>query len=262
MTEAENIESVFFKVLEDIKDYLEDLTLVGGWAPYVYARFLWENPAAKLITTSDVDFGIGKTKTKVYPRTIFQTLSPLDYLERHPRMDRLYPVVLYKKGRIPVEFIASPDIADDIIENLIGTQINVNKIDKFDFLLNHKIPIIIGKTKYAANYKIYCPDPAAFLYHKGITFTDRENEQKKSKDLYYIYFILRHAPDRGEIFKRINLYRKDIYFDVFIANLNKYFERPSSQGCMMVEKENGPDEFIDNVRQDAYKRFNDLQKLL
>ena len=29
------------------------------------------------------------------------------------------------------------------------------------------------------NYKIYCPKPSAFLYHKGATFIDREDEQKQ-----------------------------------------------------------------------------------
>jgi len=51
------IESVFFSVLEDLRDYLGDLTLVGGWMPYVYSRFLWNNLTVKEITTVDIDFG-------------------------------------------------------------------------------------------------------------------------------------------------------------------------------------------------------------
>ena len=38
----EKIENVFFNVLEDIHDYLPDLTLVGGWMPYIYSNFLWK----------------------------------------------------------------------------------------------------------------------------------------------------------------------------------------------------------------------------
>lgn len=47
MTNIENIESIFFKVLADLKEYLDDLTLVGGWTPYVYSRFLWNNLRVK-----------------------------------------------------------------------------------------------------------------------------------------------------------------------------------------------------------------------
>jgi len=71
LTEIENIETIFFKVLEDLKDYLVDLTLVGGWMPYVYSRFLWNNLVVKPIITTDIDFGVGSAKTKVHPRTIF-----------------------------------------------------------------------------------------------------------------------------------------------------------------------------------------------
>lgn len=59
MTDLDKIESVFFNVLEDLKDYLVDLTLVGGWMPHVYSRFLWNNPAIKTVTTVDIDFGFG-----------------------------------------------------------------------------------------------------------------------------------------------------------------------------------------------------------
>lgn len=143
MTELDKLESIFFDVLNDLKNYLSDLTLVGGWIPYIYAKFLWNNLTAKLITTTDIDFGFGESKTEVYPKTIFQMLSPLDYTERHPRMDRIYPVVLYKKGKIRIDFITFPEVSPDAIEKFIGRQININKIENFDFLLKYRIPVNI-----------------------------------------------------------------------------------------------------------------------
>ena len=50
-------ESIFFDVLEDLKDYLPDLTLVGGWVPYVYAKYIWKNVPNLAVSTSDIDFG-------------------------------------------------------------------------------------------------------------------------------------------------------------------------------------------------------------
>jgi len=41
LTEFEYFESVFFQVLDDLAEYLGDLTLVGGWLSYVYAKYLW-----------------------------------------------------------------------------------------------------------------------------------------------------------------------------------------------------------------------------
>ena len=100
------------------------------------------------------------------------------------------------------------------------------------------------------------------MYHKGVTFIDRENEQKQAKDLYYMYFILRYAPELDSIFKEIVQYAEKGYFKSISKNLKKYFERKSSQGCLMVEKENGPDEYIDDLRQDIFKRFDKLREVL
>jgi len=36
LPENTGFESDFFGVLGDIEDYLPELTLVGGWVPYIY----------------------------------------------------------------------------------------------------------------------------------------------------------------------------------------------------------------------------------
>ena len=88
----EKIEAVFFNVLEDMRDYLPDLTLVGGWMPYIYSNFLWKTSVRKPVTTADIDFGVGQSVTGDYSKTIFETLSSLDYKERHLKMDRGFRV--------------------------------------------------------------------------------------------------------------------------------------------------------------------------
>jgi hypothetical protein len=247
--------------LEDLKDYLYDLTLVGGWVPYVYTRFLWRNVLAKPVTTVDIDFGFGEIEKRIYPKTIFDMLSSLDYNEHHLTIGKLYPVVLYKGGEIPIDFITFPEISDVVIEKFIGRQINVNKIDRFDFQLNHRISVNVKTDKQKDGYTIYCPKPSAFLYHKGAVFIDREDEHKQAKDLHYMYFILRYAPDVNIILEEVVQYRKKGYFKNILRNLNRYFERKSSQGCLMVEKENGPDDYVDNLREDIFERFKILREL-
>jgi len=188
----EKIEAIFFSVLEDIHDYLPDLTLVGGWLPYIYTNFLWKTSVRNPVTTVDIDFGIDQSVTREYSKTIFETLSFLDYKERHLNMDRMFPVVLYKE-KIPVEFITYPSVDIKAIEKMLGRQIHINKIDKFDFLLKHQISINIQTKKKNKTYLINCPKPSTFLYNKGATFVDRENKEKQAKDLYYMYFILRYS---------------------------------------------------------------------
>ncbi len=257
----EKIEAVFFNVLEDISDYLPDLTLVGGWMPYIYSNFLWKTSVRNPVTTVDIDFGVDQTVTGDYSKTIFETLSSLDYKERHLKMDRLFPVVLYKE-KVPVEFITYPTVDIKAIERMVGQQIQINKIDKFDFLLKHRIPVNIQAKKKNKSYTLNCPKPPAFLYHKGSTFIDRMNKEKQAKDLYYMYFILRYAPDIDVILKEVSKYKAKGYLPGVADNINKFFERVSSQGCLMIEEENGDDEYIHDVRQDVFERFENLKKVL
>ena len=168
----EKIEAVFFDVLEDISDYLPDLTLVGGWIPYIYSNYLWKTSVRNPVITVDIDFGVDQTIAGDYSKTIFETLSSLDYKEHHLEMDRLFPIVLYKE-KIPVEFITYPTVDIKAVEKMVGQQIQINKIDKFDFLLKHRISINIPAKKKKKNYLLNCPKPSAFLYHKGATFIDR-----------------------------------------------------------------------------------------
>ena len=255
----EKIEAVFFSVLEDISDYLPDLTLVGGWMPYVYSNYLWKTAVRNAVTTVDIDFGVDQSVSKDYSKTIFETLSSLNYSERHLKMDRMFPVVLYKE-KVPVEFITYPSVDIKAIEKMVGQQMQINKIEKFDFLLQHRMSIGIQVKK--KNYLLNCPKPSAFLYHKGATFIDRENKEKQAKDLYYMYFVLRYAPNVDEILKEVLQYKKKGYLPSVTDNINKFFERVSSQGCLLIEQENGTDEYIHDVRQDIFERFKGLKEAL
>jgi hypothetical protein len=254
----DKIESIFLSVLEDIKDYLPDLTIVGGWIPYIYSNYLWNNFVNIPVTTADIDFGVDQDIAGNYPKTIFQTLSSLNYKEKHLQMDKLFPVVLYK-DKIPIEFITYPDVDITKIDNFVGRQIQINKIDKFDFLLKNRIQIDIKAKQTNKLYRVNCPKPSAFLYHKTVIFTDRLNNKKQAKDLYYMYFILRYAPNIDAIIEEISQYRTESHFKYFHENLSQYFGRISSPGCLLVEQENGPDPYILDVRKDIFDRFKNLQ---
>jgi len=262
LNDIKQLELLFFEVLKDLEDYLDDLTLVGGWLSYVYAKFLWNNFEIQAVTTVDIDFGFGGSKAKPYSKTIFEVLSSSNYKERHLHIGKTYPVVLYKQGEMPIDFITSPKTKNKFVEELVGRQIVINKIDKFDFLLENRMPIKVRAERGKISYKIQCPKPSAFLYHKGATFIDREEELKQAKDLYYMYFILRYAPNMDIILSEIAKYKKKGYFTGISKNIKKYFERKTSQGCLMIEKENGPDEYIDDLRQDIFERFNELIEFL
>jgi len=74
--------------------------------------------------------------------------------------------------------------------------------------------------------------------------------------------MLRYAPDLDVILKESAQYKKKGYFKEVTQNIDRYFERKTSQGCLMVEKENGPDLYVDDLRQDIFERFRQLHDFL
>jgi hypothetical protein len=106
------------------------------------------------------------------------------------------------------------------------------------------------------------PPPHIFLFHKALIFTDRENLAKVSKDIYYIYYILRFHPHRESLFNDLTTLNLPEERKKVTGNLQQFFSRVTSPGCIMVEQENGPDDFIRDIRKDAFQRFRELIHVL
>ncbi len=253
-------EKSFYLVLEDLRDHLPDLTLVGGWVPFIYARHVWKTETTHLVTTADIDFGLTGRASVSAEQTVFETLSKLDYREHHLNLGRLWPVVLYKNGQIPVEFLADSTTETKAIAAILGSQIHVNKLDKLGFLLRNRIHVRLRIGTQTRT--LFCPRPSTFLIHKLETFTERDGDLKKAKDLFYAYFILRCIPDIAALYQEARGYRGERAFSQVEKNIGDYFSRLTSWGCLWVERENGPDELIQDVRKDAFERFNKLKEEL
>jgi hypothetical protein len=229
---------------------------VGGWVPYLYAAYLWRDSQARPIFTSDVDWGLAPERVSDHKSTIFKTLSGLDYSERHLELGKLQPVVFYRKKKTRLDFIVPAGAGDAAADHFLGREIAVNKLDDFAFLLENTITIRLNRgTK---TYALQCPKPAAFVLHKCATFTDRDDIQKKAKDLYYAYFILRHAPDREELLAQLRGYSEEPLFKKAANNIKTYFPNATGPGCVMVGKEHGPDEYVDDLRGDIFRRFTEI----
>ncbi|HLP59407.1 MAG TPA: GSU2403 family nucleotidyltransferase fold protein [Candidatus Deferrimicrobium sp.] len=270
MTEIKELEQLFFKVIDDLEDYLPHLVLVGGWTPYLYVKYLWKNISFYPVTTTDIDFGFSeKNDLLSIKEPIYARFSKLHYSERHFQMNRLFPIVpllenTRKSSKLLIEFITTPTVSERYIETLVGRQILVNRLDKFDILLRDSIQIELIDREVSP-YRVYfvkVPPPHIFLFHKALTFTDRENEAKMGKDIYYIYYILRFHPHKESLFNDLTTLNLPGERKQITGNLQQLFSRVTSLGCIMVEKENGPDDFIRDIRKDAFQRLRELIQVL
>ena len=259
MTNTYPGEKLLLKVIGDLVDFLPYLVLVGGWVPYIYAKYAWKNAANLAVTTADIDFGVSSKDYKG-KESIASCVRRLGYAEHHVSMDRLIPFVPVAKDtngllKAEVEFIADPKLSKNIRDKIVGREIKINEIENFSILLESVKAVSIN------GHKIQVPAEPIFVFHKLLTFIQRENKEKLRKDLYYAYYMLRFCPDGEGLAKKVKSLINDKTEGKSVNhNIRQYFNSPDSQGSVLIEQENGPDKYIDNLRQDIFERFNKLEK--
>ena len=233
------------------------LFLVGGWVPYIYAKYIWKNTPRLAVTTTDIDFGVGDKEFKGRD-SVASYVRKLGYGERHVSMDRMTPFVPVVKDssgslKAEVEFITDPKVPKTIIYQVVGREIEINEIENFNLLLKSVITTTIEK------HKVRIPTESMFVFHKLLTFVQRENKEKLKKDLYYVYYMLRFCPSKDELINKVNSFIKNKEQGKSVKrNLRKYFSGIDSEGPFLVEQENGPDEYINDLKQDIFETFNKL----
>lgn len=71
--------------------------------------------------------------------------------------------------------------------------------------------------------------------------------------------MLRFSPEKDDLVSKVSSLIKNKEQGKSVKqNLRKYFGDVDSKGTLLVEQENGSDEYISDLRQDIFERFNKL----
>jgi hypothetical protein len=270
LAEGYPTENLLCKVIDDLSDFLPHLVLVGGWIPYLYHKYIWPEESigqssgigiiqsATPLSTTDMDFGV-MLNSYSGEESIADRVRKLGYGERHLSMDRRTPFVPIVKGKgenekAEVEFITALNPPEYIHKKLIGKEINLNTIQYFEILLENVRKLIF------CSHEIQIPTEAIFVFHKLLTFIQRENEDNKRKDLYYAYFILRFCPNKARLVDEVKyLIKKREEGKKVVNNIQTVFAHKDDKGPVAIEREYGMDYYISSVRNDAYDRIIQLK---
>jgi len=258
-------EEAFFKVLEDLRDYLPYLVIVGGWVPYIYRNYLWKGEVDKPYLTADIDIGIRMKIENFQQDSIYKKLTKLQYSQRHLRIGKAYPVVPEVKLTedavpIPVEFISGKDVSEDYLRRVVGSEILVNKLEYFEIILENVIKIKIkGKT---ASMDVSIPCPENYIFHKLLTFPLRPDQIKMRKDLYYVYYILRFIPNSTSLLCDISKFKHRPECKIARENVDRFFSNRLSEGVLLVAGEFGPDARMKDIREHIFYIFQRLRSVL
>ncbi|MDD5671601.1 MAG: GSU2403 family nucleotidyltransferase fold protein [Candidatus Omnitrophica bacterium] len=218
-----------------VQDSLDKIMIVGGWCPYLYAKYLWHREIPNIPTTTDIDLGVLETGSKRFARTIYDKLRAAGLAVERIYDEEPEPIeFVYKEKEIEmkVEFITSFETTDDTLNRFLGRQLACNRIDAFEILL--EAPARIDIRHSGKNLRLNVPNPETFLYHKGITFVMRPDEAKRDKDLSYLYFILKFCPDQKMLLDSLVRFKKHELFESFRANLKEYLADVSKPGYKML----------------------------
>ncbi|MBU0986926.1 MAG: nucleotidyltransferase domain-containing protein, partial [Proteobacteria bacterium] len=186
----------FIKTLRILKDYLAVIVVGGGWAPFIYHRYLLGNKEHELVFTRDIDFMVRTQVPIIGSKTVDQLLVETGFKAIFKSRDN--PPLIHYEGNIDgfeveIEFLtdqtgSKPDLVVKVQDGLHAEALRFISI-----AVENVIEVTIGDTVSAGEtsaLKVKVPTPSAYIFHKGLVFRRRRDREKKAKDLYYIFDII------------------------------------------------------------------------
>ena len=161
----EENEILIQQVLHDLESFLPNIVLVGGWLPYIYAKYVWQGVMERPVTTSDIDIAI---RPGIIGENISQCLTRLHYHKKHLYFGKEVPyafLILNEQNnmKIPLDLIcAEKDLAE--IEKVSGKDVIVSHFIGFEILYEDLLWTNVFGVRLAI------PSPERYIFYKLKTF--------------------------------------------------------------------------------------------
>ncbi len=219
-------------VLQPLKPYLDKVVLCGGWTLLIYRRWVIKDDGPLPMATMDLDLAV--------PRNLPVETQPLDTILRNAGFEANFigsedPSITYiKEGAPEIEFITarSGNRPPKPIEVQPG--LKADPLRFVEVLLENSRTVTVKDLKL----RVRVPTPEAYCYQKGLTFTRRQHDDKKAKDLAYIFELLHNFPaltkDLTVKLKELRDRHPKSWFTTFKDNLSQYFPAAGGDGVEMV----------------------------
>ncbi len=233
----------FLRTLWLLNDYLADIVIGGGWAPLIYYHYLLGDKTKNPVWTFDIDLMVKNTVPVRGERSVDQVLTHAGLSAEYKSMDT--PPIIHYEGVIEncdveIEFLtdqkgSTPDIVIEVQRGL-----HAEALRYISIATDNTIAVTIDDfedNEISAPFQVTVPSPQAYIFQKGLVFKKRREEQKKAKDLYYIFEVLLNCNAiEGEIISGLSDLRSrySAWLNKFVKNLSFYFTDSSSDGVLMV----------------------------
>ena len=226
------------RVLRDLSPFYQSVVLVGGWAPYIYMRYLWNQDVPNVRMTTDVDIGI--LAGEKYEKHIQEVFLEKGYSVKHVSTGHRWPYqfVLPLEGReLKIDFIGDSNSAKQIQRQILGEEVILNLFDDFNFLLSDLLYI---QTEWG---KFYVPRPERYLIYKVISFLDEP--AGRQRDVMMFYFCFSRCRKRAELELALKSFCKEALVKKVVKGLKLKFKHESSPAVLEIRKSLAPFGFYD-----------------
>lgn len=255
---AEDFTRGLFKTLTVLRPYYKQIVIGGGWAPFLYYRYLAGNREHTPVLTRDIDLMVGHQVPIVGTKTIDEILTAEAGLETIYK-SRDTPPVIHYEGTIDgvgveIEFLT--DQTGSQRQQVLQVQkgLHAEALRYVSIIVENTLLLEIEDAESFQREGpliVQVPKPAAYIFQKGLSFPARRDRLKAAKDLYYIFDILAGISDKVTMIDRDfgELSRKHpAWFKQFKTNLINQFESPEAEGPFRIVEQRPADAFsgLDN----------------
>jgi len=242
----DRLQAGFLKSLRLIADYLPQVVIAGGWAPFVYYHYLLGDKSKNPLRTGDIDIVVANRLPLIGSMPIDETLK--DAGLRPVFKTRTQPPVIHYEGKIDgceveIEFLTDlrGSCRDEVIEVQEG--VHAEALRYLTILLENVIEVKIDDAPgigQGATLAVRLPSPGAFVLNKGLVFPRRRERSKKGKDLYYIFDLITYREDfRDRIVSELIGLRERYkpWFKTLKENLGKAFGGIGSEAVSLTKEQ-------------------------
>lgn len=233
----------FMRTLLALRDYLPHIVIGGGWVPLIYYHYLLEDTTLIPLMTRDIDLMVESEIPLTGLQTIDRLLVDSGLVVEYRSLDTP-PITVYTGQidghEVEIEFLTHRHGNSSQAAIEVQPGLHAQTLRFISILIDNPIEVSINDPLLADNGPIVVrvPSPAAYVYHKGLIFSRRDEPLKQSKDLYYIFDILINCPQLlGEIAADLPALSQKYparWFRQFKANLARMFSDVDAPGLELL----------------------------
>ena len=190
------IEIAFYETIKALgQSQLDNLVIVGGWCPYLYAKHVWRKETPHLLTM-DVDFAVKRMSPDRFSGPAYKKLLAANLVPRRMDMEddnRIQFSYLAGRSLVPIEFITAPWVLPKGQKALSTPYVACDPVPEVSLAL--RAPPHVETVEYdGKGYRLQITSPGAFILVKALLIKHRVNSRKIPKDLASVAFVLRYSP--------------------------------------------------------------------